>query len=297
MRPHECYDSNRMTVETTNPQPQTGAKPRPRSELIMRLIQPLADLLVGLLAKTGINPLSVVMTHALLGFAAAALLMAAPGDGLLIAALLLQLKTLLDNVDGGLARVTGQVTKMGRYVDTVMDFLVNTALFVALAFYGPPLLALLGFLILTVILSFDYNFERLYQRLRLAEQSQEELPRGAPAVLYNIFKGCYELLFAPQDKLIEGLERRRFLRLTGLEPETAPLHLRLAWHDMFSTAALVNLGLSTQLFLLGVFLAIGQPFWYVYSLFIQALYVLCVQFVRALRFMTYVQSARAESDV
>ena len=51
---------------------------------------------------------------------------------LVAAALLLQLKTLLDNADGALARATGQVTLTGRYLDTIADLVVNAAVFAAL---------------------------------------------------------------------------------------------------------------------------------------------------------------------
>ena len=50
---------------------------------------------------------------------------------LVAAALLVQLKTLLDNADGQLARLTGRVTAFGRYLDSECDLLVNAALFAA----------------------------------------------------------------------------------------------------------------------------------------------------------------------
>ena len=50
---------------------------------------------------------------------------------LLVAALLVQLKTLLDNADGQLARLTGRTSAFGRYLDSEVDLLVNAALFAA----------------------------------------------------------------------------------------------------------------------------------------------------------------------
>ena len=49
-----------------------------------------------------------------------------------LAALLLQLKTLLDNADGRLARVSGRMTRLGRFLDSSSISLVNVALFAAL---------------------------------------------------------------------------------------------------------------------------------------------------------------------
>lgn len=273
--------------------PLSAAKARPRHELVMRLVQPLADRGVRWLAATGLNPLWLVLIHGLLGFAAA--LLVARGAWLL-AALLLQLKTLLDNMDGGLARVSGRVTLMGRYFDTGADLLVNLALFAAIARYGDPLLALTAFALLTFLLSLDYNAERLYRLERTPPNPPPNplpdpaaLPIGAPLPLYLAFKRLYDLFLAPQDRFIAVLERRRFERLSRTAQASAPLELRLAWADLFSSASLVNLGLSSQMFVLGLCLVLGQPFWYVYAVFLQSLYVLCVQLLREARFRAYLR--------
>ena len=75
-------------------------------------------------------PPLVVLGAGVAGLAAAVEL----GRGaLLAAALLVQLKTLLDNADGQLARLTGKPSAFGRYLDSEVDLLVNAALFAALA--------------------------------------------------------------------------------------------------------------------------------------------------------------------
>lgn len=274
--------------------PAPAAKPRPRSELLMRLIQPLAQGGVRALARLGLNPLWLVALHAACGLAAAWLIAWPRGVGLLWAALLLQLKTLLDNMDGGLARATGRVTLMGRYFDTGMDLVVNAALFAALARHGPPPLALAAFVLLTLMLSWDFGAERLYRLERSPREPEATPPIGAPPVLYRLFKGLYDALLAPQDRLIERLERRRFERLAGRPYAVAPLELRLAWADLFSTASLVNLGLSTQMLVLGLCLVLGQPFWYVWTIFAEALYFAAVQLLRRARFRRYLKRVAEE---
>ena len=62
----------------------------------------------------------------------------------LVAALLLQLKTVLDNADGQLARLSGRVTAFGRYLDSESDLVVNAAIFVALGTQIGPWLARRG---------------------------------------------------------------------------------------------------------------------------------------------------------
>jgi len=265
----------------------------------MQIVQPVADSGVRLLCPTGLNPLFIVLTHAVLGFIAAALLIARPNGFLLVAAILLQLKTLLDNMDGGLARATGQITLMGRYFDTGMDFFVNAALFAALAIYGSALQSLIAFILLTFILSLDYNAERLYKLERYGPPENSNPPVGAPRPLYTFFKGFYDNVLAPQDRAIAKFDKTYFKVLSGITFDRASPELRLAWADLFSTAALVNLGLSTQLFILGLCLVMGQPFWYIYGLFIQTLYVLSIQALRGVRFRRHLrrlEQSKAQTD-
>jgi phosphatidylglycerophosphate synthase len=99
-------------------------------ELVLELLfRPLSSALVPGLARLGVRPTAVVAANAASGLAAAVAI--ARGE-LLAAALLLQLKTLLDNTDGQLARASGRVTLVGRYLDTEADLLVNVAVFGAL---------------------------------------------------------------------------------------------------------------------------------------------------------------------
>ena len=264
-----------------------AAKLRPRSELIMRLIQPLATAGVQVLARWHINPLWIVTTHALLGFIAAGLLAAQQPALWLGAAILLQLKTLLDNMDGGLARATNQVTRMGRYFDTGMDTLVNLSLFIALGLYGSLAVALVAFMVQMLLLSADFNAERLYRDARQRPQPTKPLapdPIGAPIVLYSLFKGFYEFLLKPQDALIRRADAWLFKLAAARTYENAPLKWRLRWSDLYSTATLVNLGLSTQLAVLGACLLLGKPYWYVYSIFYEGVYVLLIQLSRIYRF-------------
>jgi len=263
----------------------------------MRLIQPLVDAGVRHLARLGVNPLHVVLGHAALGFLAAWLIAQGSWGQLLAAAALLQLKTLLDNIDGGLARATSQVTLMGRYLDTGMDLLSNAALFLALARHGPTLSAALAFILLTFILGLDYNLERLYREQRQATTGNpvgEVPPVGAPTIPYRFFKGLYTLLLTPQDRLITRLEHWRFRRLCGQAYRSAPTELRQAWSDLFSSASLVNLGLSSQLFLLGLLLALDRPYLYILAVFLQGGYVLGVQLLRVARFRRYLAGTARE---
>lgn len=258
----------------------------------MWLIRPVALRGVAWLARRDVNPQHVVLAHGMLGLGAAALVAVGGAPAWTAAATLLIAKVVLDNIDGGLARATGQVTLAGRYLDTVVDFVVNVALFVALATHGPTAAALPAFLVLTLVLSFDYNLERLYREARGARidaERESELPVGAPQRIYLLLRGTYQALFAPQDRLVEAFDRWTFRQIARATPEAADAAARRAWNDLFSTAALVNLGLSTQLTLLAATLVAGQPFAYVWLVLLQAPYVLCVWILRAWRFREYLR--------
>jgi phosphatidylglycerophosphate synthase len=196
------------------------------------VFRPLAHPLVLALARLRVPPPVVVAAAGAAGIAAAVEL----GRGsLLAAALLLQLKTVLDNADGQLARLTGRTSAFGRYLDSEVDLLVNAAVFAALGWTtGQPALALAGFLAVTSVLSLNFNAARLAAGA-VAEPGAET---GPTAFLRRI----YALVYAPQDRLAEALVARRPSLVSPL-----------------SVSLLANLGMSTQLAVFGLLLALGQP--------------------------------------
>jgi phosphatidylglycerophosphate synthase len=184
------------------------------------------------MARLRVPPPAVVVAAGVAGIAGAVEL----GRGSFVAAaLLVQLKTLLDNADGQLARLTGRTSAFGRYLDSEVDLLVNAALFAALGWrLGQPALALAGFVALTSALSLNFNAERL-ARVAVAEPDDGGL---ATAFL----RRAYRAVYTPQDRLAEWLVARRPWLTTPA-----------------SIGVLANLGMSSQLTVFGLLLAIGQP--------------------------------------
>jgi phosphatidylglycerophosphate synthase len=198
-------------------------KARLRQERICETVfRPLAHLVVMPLARLGVPPPAVVLASTACGLAAAVEL--ARGH-LIAAALLVQAKTILDNADGQLARLTGRVTAFGRYLDSECDLLVNAALFAAVGWRtDQPLLAAAGFVALTAALSINFNVERL--------------ARGAEAGWdASVLGRAYGLLYGWQDRLLERV----------LRPE------------LFTVGALAQLGMSSQLLAFGICIAAGHP--------------------------------------
>ena len=172
-------------------------------------------------------------------------------EELVAAALLLQLKTVLDNADGRLARMADRVTRFGRYLDTEADFVVNAALFAALGHVtDQPWLALGAFVALTLTLSANHTANELYAEARGG--STRMLPRSG-RLAEQTAELAYRAVFAPQDRLFRAVLERRLARV-GAEPEHAVIY-----HDRSTMHVLANLGLSTQLVALGLCLVAGAP--------------------------------------
>jgi phosphatidylglycerophosphate synthase len=216
-------------------------KDRRGYELLCEAVfRPLAQLVVLALAPLRVPPPAVVLANAACALAGAVEL--ARGH-LVVAALLLQAKTVLDNADGQLARTTGRVSAFGRYLDSECDLATNAAVFAALGWAtGRPLLAGLAFVVLTLVLSVNFNLERL--------------ARGGIAMPAEggVLATVYRLVYGPQDRLVE--------RLVARPPGPRTL------------ALLANMGLSTQLAVLGVCLVAGRPAVYLWIVLAEGAVVL-----------------------
>jgi hypothetical protein len=92
--------------------------------------------------------------------------------------------------------------------------------------------------------------------------------------LLGLLRGVYRLFFLPQDQGIRALEGL-LLRRLGLSPER--------FWDEGALAGVVNLGLTTQIFFLGVFLLFQSPEAYLTFVLLQALYLVLWYLWRILR--------------
>ncbi|GAA5535075.1 CDP-alcohol phosphatidyltransferase family protein [Deinococcus aluminii] len=246
----------------------THGKARPAREWAAEsLFRPLAERLVPPLARRNVNPVRVVLAHTALGVLAGVLLRR--GHRLTPAALL-QVKTLLDNLDGQLARATGQTTETGRYLDSELDVVVNAAVLLGLAGrWGLPLT-----LLQSLILSVDYLWERGHRAARGEVFRTPPAQTGDDPRVLAALKLAYALYFTPQERMLETLFEWRLRARTGGEPTPAQ---RRAYTPCAINRVAVNLGLSTQLLALGACLLCGRPRVYLWSLPAQALLLTGVQ--------------------
>ncbi len=241
-------------------------KDRPAPELVVAAIYgPLAHRLALALLPLRIPPPALVLVAGLTGLVAG---LALALGSFAAAALLLQLKTLLDNADGRLARLSGRVTLLGRYLDTESDTVLNLILFATLGVVtGQPWLALGAFCVLTLVLSVDFNLANLYREVRGADP---DVVPGSGSRIEAALALVYRAFFAPQDRLIRGFSASRIERALGeVENPDERRVATLAYHDRLTVLVLANLGLSTQLVVLGICLVAGVPtlyLWLVVSL-------------------------------
>jgi phosphatidylglycerophosphate synthase len=236
--------------------PVAGGKGRPGRELVVDVFfGPLAGRLAVALLPLRFPPPALVLANGAAGLVAA---LAVYQGALVTAAVLFQVKTLLDNADGRLARVSGRVTLMGRYLDTEVDLVVNAVLFAALgSLTGEPWLALAAFLVLTLVLSVGFNLAALY---RLAHADHVVAPPPAGGAVERALEAVYRAAFGWHDRLLRTVAATRLERT--LDGEHDPARRRaatLAYHDRATMVVLANLGLSTQLVVLGLCLALGAP--------------------------------------
>jgi archaetidylinositol phosphate synthase len=246
-----------MTVSTDSaavPAPRTSAKSRPARELVIaKFFGPLAHRLALVLEPTRVPPPAIVLAAAATGVVAG---IALALSSLVAAAVLLQLKTLLDNTDGGLARLSDRVTLLGRYLDTEADTALNAFLFAVLGWStGKPWLALGAFCVLTALLSVNFNLGELY---REARGQEIPVPRRSGGRTERGLELVYRGVFEPQDRIIRALSNRRLRRaLRGMHDVEQRNAATLVYHDRLTLVVLANLGLSTQLVALGACLVLG----------------------------------------
>ncbi|MEK6754798.1 MAG: CDP-alcohol phosphatidyltransferase family protein [Bacteroidota bacterium] len=235
------------------------------------VLRPIAGLIVWLLYRTPVTPNQVTIASTIAGLAAAVFYLRDQALSTAIAGLLVTLKDVLDSADGQLARAKEQYSRIGRFLDSIGDFVVDVAVFGAIGWVlftssGNPWMLILAFLGLTgITLRVSYHvfyqtsflhLEEKYPINRLTEEIMEEDLKGDRLALklQRIFLAVYGW----QDRLMvrvdlwcrRGQEERQFL----VRWYSDPLGLRISG----------LLGIGTELFLLMVCSLFNQLLLYCY---------------------------------
>lgn len=223
------------------------------------LLRPIAGFVVRVLYPTPITPNQVTIASTVAGLIAAGFYLHHEAASTAIAGLLVTLKDLLDSVDGQLARARQQYTRIGRFLDSIGDFVVDVAVFGAIGcvLYSTTgdgwmiVLALLGLVGTTLRVSYHVfyqtsflHLEERYQTNRVTEEITQEDLTGDPLAL--ALQRFFQLIYGWQDRLMiridEWCKRGRLDREFSIRWYSDPVGLRLSG----------LIGIGTELFILMV---------------------------------------------
>lgn len=87
-----------------------------------------------LLARTPVTPNQITIVALLVGIAATAFLIYGTRTAVAVGGVLMAVQSIVDSCDGELARLRYQFSKLGQWLDNVLDDVVDTALMVGLGF-------------------------------------------------------------------------------------------------------------------------------------------------------------------
>ena len=239
------------------------------------LLRPIAGLIVWALYNTPVTANQVTIASIVAGLVAAFFYLKGTSEGFIVAGLLITLKDLLDSADGQLARAKQQYSRVGRFLDSIGDFVVDAAVFSAIGWilyqsggnWWMLLFALIGFVGISLRVSYhvfyQVNFLHLQKQFannRISEEIREEdLKQGGfELVLQRIF----QCIYGWQDRLIERVDRwsygGNFRRKHEIEPRVPsegssrePCQRCQEWYSDISSLRISGLlGFGTELFLL-----------------------------------------------
>jgi len=239
------------------------------------LLRPIAGLIVWALYNTPVTANQVTIASIVAGLVAAFFYLKGTSEGFIVAGLLITLKDLLDSADGQLARAKQQYSRVGRFLDSIGDFVVDAAVFSAIGWilyqsggnWWMLLFALIGFVGISLRVSYhvfyQVNFLHLQKQFannRISEEIREEdLKQGGfELVLQRIF----QCIYGWQDRLIERVDRwsygGNFRRKHENEPRVPsegssrePCQRCQEWYSDISSLRISGLlGFGTELFLL-----------------------------------------------
>jgi len=224
--------------------------------------RPLARRITRSLVNTPVTPLQVTCTYGILGIGAG-LLFATGGylEGVLAGALLLA-KSTLDAVDGSLARARQHPSRVGRFADSVCDYLVNAVVFFGLAMSGWALTiehAVLAVVALELATwqGSTFNYYYVYYRKltagdttsNLHESEPESYPWDDPRAVRVLLR-LYKIIYGWQDVLLGRIDR-------AITPDaTSPIY-----RNKRLLTAVTVMGLGFQLLLIALCATLHRPSW------------------------------------
>lgn len=182
--------------------------------------RPLAMTIARALLPTPVAPVHVTLAFILVGVAAGALL--AAGRLIPLAGALLLVKATLDGVDGSLARARRRPSRVGRFLDSIGDFVVNLMVYFGIGWrwaldahsFWPLAVAAVGLISGMLQVSLYNHYFVLYRHAVGGDptsRSDESAPDGQPwdhPLALRVTLAIYRWIYGWQDRLVAGLDRR-----------------------------------------------------------------------------------------
>lgn len=257
------------------------------------LIRPITGLIVQALYHTPVTPNQVTIASTIAGLAAAFFYLEGKPEAVFIAGLLVTLKDVLDSADGQLARAKHQYSRIGRFLDSISDFLVDVAVFSAIGWmlykssgnWWILVLALFGLIGTSLRVSYHVfyhvNFLHLqnqYTNNRITEEVREEdLKKGGLELTLQRF---FQLIYGWQDRLMKRLD-------IWSQKNQANINLLQSWYSDTTGLRITGfLGLGTELFLLMLCSVFNQLKFYLFlNLFLMnGIMIICILYRRLVLF-------------
>lgn len=226
--------------------------------------RPLARVVTRWLVPTPIGPIHVTLLYTAVGFLAAGLYATGGDDAARAAGVLLVLKSLLDAVDGSLARARARPSRVGRFLDSVCDYLVNAAVLLGIGWsqtvevgsawpLGVSVLALEAMTWQGT--TFNYYYVR-YRHLiggdttsRIEETDERAHPWDHPGALRVLLR-AYRIIYGWQDRWMAEVDRR-----ITRDPASP------TYTDRRLLTLTTTMGLGFQLLLFAVLSWMGRAAW------------------------------------
>jgi phosphatidylglycerophosphate synthase len=195
-------------------------------------------LTIRLLYPTSVTPNQITFLSFVFGLVSAGFYVSEISHALVCGAIFLYGKVFLDNVDGNLARVRGTTSRFGRFLDSLVDFLVTVLVYISVTTYlvretgiqGYWFLGLFGLLICfmqsTFFVFYLVNYTSRagsYEKNRVDESVTKEDKRKLVAGQANPWDLRLQILFVWvygwQDKAVAKLDKmcRRLAQVPNTE--------------------------------------------------------------------------------
>lgn len=212
--------------------------------------RPIATFLAYHFSKIKINAIQVTIAFFIAGLACVYCIYA---NHLIWAAVFLMIKNILDAVDGEIARITKHPSIIGRYLDSVFDFVINLLIFIAV--FSTTNTSNLVFVLAFWGIEFQcsiYNYYYVILRRRLNNEETSRIIEYRKPVAYhyesqkivNVLHAIFLALYVVFDVFVVHLDKK-----------AVSVRYFPKWFMSLSSL----LGLGFQLLLICLLLCLGLP--------------------------------------